>query len=89
MASWVVTGCMKEFGRSGKIATVDADLASTSGLEGGLSWADSTKAFNVGVAESNMMNLGEALAVLGYNTWVSTFCPFFDWRVMRRIAIGY
>ncbi|HWR13018.1 MAG TPA: transketolase C-terminal domain-containing protein [Rectinemataceae bacterium] len=89
MASWVVTECMKEFGRSGKIATVDADLASTSGLEGGLSWADSTKAFNVGVAESNMMNAGEALAVLGCNTWVSTFCPFFDWRVMRRIAIGY
>ena len=89
MASWVITECMKEFGRSGKIATVDADLASTSGLEGGLSWADSTKAFNVGVAESNMMNVGEALAVLGYNTWVSTFCPFFDWRVMRRIAIGY
>ena len=89
MASWVITECMKEFGRSGKIATVDSDLSSTSGLEGGLSWADSTKAFNVGVAESNMTNIGEALAVLGYNTWISTFCPFFDWRVMRRIAIGY
>jgi transketolase N-terminal domain/subunit/transketolase C-terminal domain/subunit len=88
-ASWVITECMKEFGRSGRVATVDADLASTSGLEAGLSWADSTKAFNVGVAESNMANIGEALAVLGYNTWVSTFCPFFDWRVMRRIAIGY
>jgi len=88
-ASWVVSECMKEFGRSGKVATVDADLASTSGLEGGLAWADSTKAFNVGVAESNMINIGEALAVLGNNTWVSTFCPFFDWRVMRRIAIGY
>lgn len=36
-----------------------------------------------------MMNVGEALAALGYNTWVSIFCPFFDWRVMRRIAIGY
>ncbi len=89
MASWVVTECMKEFGRSGMVATVDADLASTSGLEAGLSWADSTKAFNVGVAESNMLNIGEALAILGYNTWVSTFCPFFDWRVMRRIAIGW
>ncbi|GAB1433150.1 hypothetical protein MASR2M29_17750 [Spirochaetota bacterium] len=88
-ANWVVSECMKEFGRSGKVATVDADLASTSGLEGGLAWADSTKAFNVGVAESNMINIGEALAVLGNNTWVSTFCPFFDWRVMRRIAIGY
>ncbi|HEY9055344.1 MAG TPA: transketolase C-terminal domain-containing protein, partial [Rectinemataceae bacterium] len=89
MASWVVTECMKEFGRSARVATVDADLASTSGLESGLSWADSTKAFNAGVAESNMMNIGEALALLGFNTWVSTFCPFFDWRVMRRIAIGY
>ncbi len=88
-ANWVVSECMKEYGRSGKVATVDADLASTSGLEGGLAWADSTKAFNVGVAESNMINIGEALAVLGNNTWVSTFCPFFDWRVMRRIAIGY
>src|SRR6202020_290675 len=20
--------------------------------------------------------------------WVSTFCPFFDWKVLRRIAVG-
>lgn len=88
-ASWVLTECMKEYGKSGRVATVDADLASTSGLEQGLSWADSRKALNVGVAESNMLCVGEAFAILGYNTWVSTFCPFFDWRVMRRIAIGY
>jgi transketolase len=36
-----------------------------------------------------MMALGEAFAVLGYNTWTSTFCPFWDWKVMRRIAVGY
>jgi transketolase len=42
----------------------------------------------VGVAEANMMLIGEAFAALGYNTWVSTFCPFFDWKVLRRIAVG-
>jgi transketolase len=26
---------------------------------------------------------------MGYNTWVSTFCPFFDWKVLRRIAVGH
>jgi transketolase C-terminal domain/subunit len=36
-----------------------------------------------------MMLLGEAFAILGGNAWVSTFCPFFDWKVMRRIAVGH
>ena len=45
--------------------------------------------FNCGVAEANMMNIGEAFAAMGYNAWVSTFCPFFDWKVLRRIAIGH
>ena len=35
-----------------------------------------------------MMLIGEAFAALGYNAWVSTFCPFFDWKVLRRIAVG-
>jgi transketolase C-terminal domain/subunit len=26
---------------------------------------------------------------LGYNAWVSTFCPFFDWKVLRRIAVSH
>jgi transketolase len=34
------------------------------------------------------MNIGEAFAVLGHNAWVSTFCPFFNWQVLRRIAVG-
>jgi transketolase len=34
------------------------------------------------------MLIGEAFAALGSNTWVSTFCPFFNWQVMRRIAVG-
>jgi transketolase len=35
------------------------------------------------------MGIGEAFAALGYNTWISTFCPFYDWKVLRRIAVGY
>jgi len=35
------------------------------------------------------MCIGEAFAALGYNTWISTFCPFFDWKVLRRIAVGH
>jgi transketolase C-terminal domain/subunit len=50
---------------------------------------DQNRALNTGVAEANMMNIGEAFAVLGHNTWVSTFCPFVDWKVLRRIAVGY
>jgi transketolase C-terminal domain/subunit len=88
-ASTVVSLAMKEFARGGRVVSVDADLGTTSGLEAGVGWADTAKALNVGVAESNMICIGEAFAVLGYNTWVSTFCPFFDWRVMRRIAINW
>jgi transketolase len=35
------------------------------------------------------MGIGEAFAALGHQTWISTFCPFFDWKVMRRIAVGH
>jgi len=88
-ASGVVTMAMKVFGRDPRVVSIDADLGSTSGLEAGLSYVDMGRAFNVGVAEANMMCMGEAFAAMGYNTWVSTFCPFFDWKVLRRIAIGY
>lgn len=87
--SWTITQAMKEFARGGRVVSVDADLGTTSGLEAGVAWSNSDKALNVGVAESNMMCIGEACAICGYNVWVSTFCPFFDWRVMRRIAINW
>ena len=85
----VVTGAMKVFARDPKVVSVDSDLASTSGLQAGIAAVDQNRAFNVGVAEANMMGIGEAFAALGCNTWVSTFCPFFDWKVLRRIAVGY
>jgi len=64
-ASTVVTQAMKEFARGGRVVSVDADLGTTSGLEAGVGWADTGKALNVGVAESNMTCIGEAFAVLG------------------------
>lgn len=88
-ASDVVTQAMKVFARDPRIASIDSDLATTSGLEAGVAVVDQRRALNVGVAEANMMGIGEAFAVLGRNTWISTFCPFYDWKVMRRIAVGH
>jgi transketolase len=88
-ASDVVTGAMKVFARDPRVVSIDADLASTSGLEAGVAFVDQRRALNVGVAEANMMCIGEAFAALGANTWISTFCPFFDWKVLRRIAVGH
>jgi len=88
-ASDIVTACMKVFARDPRVVSIDSDLASTSGLEAGVASVDQKRALNAGVAEANMMLIGEAFAALGYNTWVSTFCPFFDWKVLRRIAVGH
>lgn len=88
-ASDIVKGVIKAFAEDSRIVTVDSDLSSTSGLQEGVIQVDKTRALNVGIAESNMMNIGEAFAAVGKNAWVSTFCPFFDWRVMRRIAVSY
>jgi transketolase len=88
-ASSVITSAMKVFAKDPRVVSIDADLASTSGLEAGIGYVDMGRALNVGVAEANMMCIGEAFAAMGCNTWVSTFCPFFDWKVLRRIAIGY
>lgn len=88
-ASEIVTSAMKVFARDAHVVSIDADLATTSGLETGVAAVDQRRALNVGVAEANMMGIGEAFAALGYNTWISTFCPFFDWKVMRRIAVGH
>ena len=88
-ASEIITAAMKVFARDSRVVSIDADLASTSGLEAGIAAVAQDRALNVGVAEANMMNLGEAYAAMGYNAWVSTFCPFFDWKVLRRIAVGH
>jgi transketolase len=88
-ANKVIELSMKAFAQDERIFSVDSDLASTSGLQAGVGFVDKYRALNAGVAEANMMLLGEAFAILGGNAWVSTFCPFFDWKVMRRIAVGH
>jgi transketolase len=88
-ASDIVTASMKVFARDPSVVSIDSDLATTSGLEAGVAAVDQRRALNVGVAEANMMGIGEAFAILGCQTWISTFCPFFDWKVMRRIAVGH
>ena len=87
-AADVVTACMKVFARDRRVVSIDSDLASTSGLEAGVAAVDQRRALNVGVAEANMMLIAEGFAALGNNVWCSTFCPFFNWQVMRRIAVG-
>jgi transketolase len=88
-ASDIVTGAMKIFAKDSRVVSIDSDLASTSGLEAGVAAVDQKRALNVGVAEANMTCIGEAFAALGFNAWISTFCPFYDWKVLRRIAVGY
>lgn len=87
-AAEIVTGAMKVFARDTRVVSIDSDLGTTSGLEAGVAAVDQERALNVGVAEANMMLIGEAFAALGRNVWVSTFCPFFNWQVLRRIAVG-
>jgi len=88
-AHQVIESAMKVFAQDSRIVSVDSDLASTSGLQAGVGFVDKARALNVGVAEANMMLIGEAFAILGANTWISTFCPFYDWKVLRRIAVGH
>jgi transketolase len=87
-AAEIVTAGMKVFARDSRVVSIDSDLGTTSGLEAGVAAVDQQRSLNVGVAEANMMLIGEAFAALGGNVWVSTFCPFFNWQVLRRIAVG-
>jgi transketolase len=88
-ASQVIEDAMKVLASDQRVASIDSDLASTSGLQAGVGFVDKYRALNVGVAEANMMLIGEAFAVLGLNVWISTFCPFYDWKILRRIAVGH
>jgi transketolase len=88
MANQVIKDCMSIYATDERVYSVDSDLASTSGLNAGVGSVDKNRALNVGIAEANMMCIGEAVAALGGNAWVSTFCPFFNWQVMRRIGVS-
>ena len=85
----VIEKAMHTFARDHRVVSIDSDLASTSGLQAGVGAVDKYRALNVGVAEANMVLIGEGFSILGNNVWVSTFCPFFDWKLIRRIAVGH
>jgi transketolase len=87
-AAQIISAAMSVYARDSRVVSIDSDLGTTSGLEAGVAAVDQRRALNVGVAEANMMLIGEAFAALGSNVWVSTFCPFFNWQVLRRIAVG-
>ena len=55
-AADIVTAAMKVFARDPAVVSIDADLATTSGLEAGVAAVDQRRALNVGVAEANMMS---------------------------------
>ena len=84
----VAADTMAVFAQDRRTVALDSDLASTSGLTVGVARVDISRALNVGIAEAHMMSMAEAFAAMGDNVWSSTFCPFFDWRVLRRIAVG-
>ncbi len=88
-ADEIIRMAMSAAARDARVASIDSDLSSTSGLYAGVASVDQRRAENVGIAEASMMAMGEGFAIRGYNTWVSTFCPFFNWNVMRRIAVSY
>ena len=85
----IVCSAMEKYAKQGEVISIDSDLSSTSGLFKGVGKSAPGKALNVGIAETNMLNMAEGFAINGKNVWVSTFCPFFDLRAIRRISIGY
>ena len=60
----VIELTMKAFAQDERMFSIDSDLASTSGLQAGVGFVDKYRALNAGVAEANMMLLGEAFAIL-------------------------
>ena len=67
---------MKVFAQDERVFSLDSDLASTSGLQAGVGFVDKYRALNAGVAEANMMLLGEAFAILGRQCMGKYLLPF-------------
>ncbi len=84
----VLAQAVAAFGEDPHMVTVDSDIGTITGLHDGMVVADRNRALNVGIAEANMMNIAEAFAARGYNAWCGTFGVFFNWNVMRRIAVS-
>jgi transketolase len=72
-----------------RIVTLDADL-SKSTMTGGFAKKFPGRAFNVGIAESNMIGIGAGLALAGYVPFVASFACFLVGRFETiRMSVAY
>lgn len=85
----VVADAIYVFARDRRMVSVDSDSGAVSGLYPGMRRVDQQRAVNVGIAEANMAGVAEGFAAYGYNAWCGTFTLFYEWRVLRRIAVSY
>jgi transketolase len=75
--------------RDARIVTLDADL-SKSTMTGGFAKKFPARAFNLGIAESNMIGIGAGLALAGYVPFVASFACFLVGRFETiRISVAY
>jgi len=72
-----------------RIVTLDADL-SKSTMTGAFAKKFPARAFNLGIAESNMIGIGAGLALAGYVPFVASFACFLVGRFETiRISVAY
>ncbi|MBI1736761.1 MAG: transketolase family protein [Candidatus Rokubacteria bacterium] len=75
--------------RNPKILTLDADL-SKSTMTGGFAKKFPGRAFNIGIAESNMIGIGAGLALAGWVPFVASFACFLVGRFETiRMSVAY
>ena len=81
---------VSKIGENPDFIYLDADLMSSIGTK---SWAEKNpnQAFNVGIAEANMMGVAAGLAASGFKPLVHTFGPFASRRSFDQafLSIGY
>jgi transketolase len=75
--------------KNDRIVTLDADL-SKSTMTGAFAKKFPTRAFNVGIAESNMIGIGAGLALAGYVPFIASFACFLVGRFETiRMSVAY
>jgi transketolase len=85
----LISDVIAVLGQDSRLVAIDADQGLITGLCPGMAKTDENRAINVGISEANMMGISEAFAARGYNAWCGCFGVFLEWRVLRRIAVGY
>jgi len=73
--------------KDSRIVVLNADLCKAGGLQD-IQKEFPSRAFNVGVAEANMVTIAAGMASYGYIPFVSSFSPFATRRVCDQLAIS-